>query len=351
MSSATISGALVVIGALQSRTVQDHLINKFDLKRIYRDHSWDDARRDLEKRSEISQNSKGIIVIRVRDGNPDRAAAMAQDYTDELNLLIIQLNTTSAHRERLFLEQRLGRVRQDLEFEEKEFSKFASSNLAIDMEAQGNRMIKAAEGVRAKLIAEQVELKSLKSVYTDGNVQVRTTQAKTDELQQELAKLVGESEPTNLTGENAQSGYPSIRRLPLLGTGYADLKRTVELENAIFGTLTKEYEAAKLAEVRDTPSVQVLDHPEVPEKTYWPPRLWIILLGTLCFLSLGVVWILGAISWAAVNPEDPRKLFAIEVFQDTAEYFQFASKSVGACNRGEMATSRLSPTGSDRGSG
>ena len=361
MNSTTISGTLVAdafgsqssnalfIDLLQSRTVQDHLIDKFDLKRIYRDRSWQDVRKDLEKSSEISEDSNGSIVIRVRDGKPDRAAAMAQDYTDELNLLLIQLNTSSAHRERLFLEERLEQVGQDLESEEKELSRFASDNLVIDMDAQGNTTIQAAEDVQAKLIAEQAELKSLESVYTDGNLQVRATQAKMHELQQGLARLVGESNSANPTKGNAPTGYPSIRQLPLLGTGYADLDRSVEMGNALFGTLTKEYQAVKLAEVRDTPSVRILDPPEVPEKKCWPPRRWIILLSTVCSFSLGVIWIFGAASWGAVNPADPWKLFAIEVFQTTAAYFQW--KAIGARTQGTIERSRLSPSDSKGGFG
>ena len=52
-----------------------------------------------------------------------------------------QLNTSSAHRERSFLEDRLARIKQDLESTEKDFSEFASKNTAIDIQEQGKAMI------------------------------------------------------------------------------------------------------------------------------------------------------------------------------------------------------------------
>ena len=70
----------------------------------------------------------GVLTIRVKDHDPKRAGAMAQEYVTELNNLVNQLNTSSAHREREFLEGRLVQVKGDLESAEKDFSLFASNN-------------------------------------------------------------------------------------------------------------------------------------------------------------------------------------------------------------------------------
>ena len=311
------------IGILQSRTLEDRIITKFDLKRLYGDNVWEDARKDLTKNSDFSEGKGPIIVVRVRDRSPNRAAAMAEDYAEELNRLLTQLNTTPAHRERVFLEQQILQVQQDLETDEWAFSKFASRNLIIDMESQPRRLIKSAQDTTAKLIDEQAELKSLESVYSAGNVQVRETKAKAREVRRELARLVGESNHMNSTAQGAPNGYPSMRQLPLLGTDYKDRDRSVAMENALFGTLSQAYQVAKLAELRDTPSILVLDHPEVPEKGYWPARLWIVLLSTAGSFGVGVAWILGAAGWAALDPEDPRKIFATEVVETTAGDLRF----------------------------
>lgn len=333
----------VLVGMLQSRTVADHLINKFGLRKIYRDDKWEDARKDLKKNSDIGADTAGIIAIRVRDGSPDRAAAMAKDYTDELNFLVRDLDTSSAHRERLFLEQRLAHIGRDLEIDEKEFSEFASRNLTVDMQAQVDSTVKTAEEIQRETIAEQAELEDLKTVYSDGNVQVRATQTETNELERQMAKLVGASPPPNPAKADAQTPYRTLRELALLGTDYADLSRSVEMENTIFQTLTREYEAAKLAEVRDTPSVQILDRPQVPEKEYWHPRIWMVVLSTTGCFALGVAWILGVVTWKKVNPDDPWKLLATDVLHTTEAYCQLGWKSMGARNLDRAAAKRLTP--------
>ena len=121
------SSSDLFIGILQSRTVQDDVIDKFDLKKVYSDRRMEDARDDLAKNTSVSADRKsGIIAIQVVDKSPTRAAAMAGEYVNELNRVVTQLNTSSAHRERVFLEDRLTQVKQDLESAEQNFSQFAT---------------------------------------------------------------------------------------------------------------------------------------------------------------------------------------------------------------------------------
>ena len=91
----------VFVGILNSRTAQDKLIQQFDLKKLYRDRYMEDARKDLAKHTGISVDRRSeIISITVTDEIPQRAAAMAQAYVEELNRLVAELSTSSARRER-----------------------------------------------------------------------------------------------------------------------------------------------------------------------------------------------------------------------------------------------------------
>src|SRR6202040_4170880 len=110
------------------------LITKFDLRKVYGERRWIDARKELTRDTDIGIDRKsGILTIQVTDHDPKRACAMAQEYVSQLNNVVTQLNTSSAHRERMFLEARLEQVKTDLESAEEDFSKFASKNAAIDI--------------------------------------------------------------------------------------------------------------------------------------------------------------------------------------------------------------------------
>src|SRR6266581_4144294 len=219
----------IFVGILSSRTLQDKLIQQFDLKKLYGVSRMEDARNNLAERTGIGVDRKSqIITITVTDHDPKRAAAMARAYVEELNRLVAELSTSSARRERLFLEERLKAVNQDLEAAEKEFSQFSSKNTAIDIKEQGKAMVEAAATLQGQYIAAQSELEGLKQIYTDNNVRVRSVRARIAELKRQLEKLGGKGEQASeSSGQQQQPDflYPSIRKLPLLGVTYADLYR------------------------------------------------------------------------------------------------------------------------------
>jgi capsule polysaccharide export protein KpsE/RkpR len=306
------SGALFV-GVIQSQTVQDRLIQQFNLMHVYHDWKIEDARRDLAEHTDASEDRKsGIISIFVTDRDPKRAAAMAQSYVHELDRLVAQVSTSSARRERIFLEERLKTVKGELDDSAKNFSDFASKNSAIDIPAQGRAMVEAAARLQGELIAVQSELEGLKQVYTDDNVRVRSARARMDELQKKLNEIG--SAGTEGGAKADDSLYPSIRRLPILGVTYADLYRRTKIEETVYELLTEQYEMAKVQEAKEIPSVKVLDAPIVPTKKSFPPHAVIIALGTLLGLALAITWIAGKTRWEAVEASDPRKEFAKEVF-------------------------------------
>ncbi len=324
------------IGILQSRTVQDDLINKFDLRKLYSDRRMEDARDDLAKHTNFTSDRKsGITTILVVDRSPARAAAMAAEYVDQLNRVVIQLNTSSAHRERVFLEDRLTQVKHDLESAEKNFSEFAAKNKALDVPAQGKAMIEAAATLEGQLIAAETELQGLRQVYADGNVRVRSVQARVNELRQQLQKSVGDK-PADSGAANARDNhslFPSISELPGLGVGYADLYRNTKVQEAVFQTLTQEpYELGESTgdSKERTPSVKVLDPPNVPEKKSFPPRLLIISVGAMLAIVGSVLWLFGKQSWEQTPQGDPQKLFAQEVFHSVRAHVPWAATNGSA---------------------
>lgn len=340
------------IGILGSDTIQDHLIDQFGLMKVYHDSKIEDSRKDLAEHSDISADRKsGIISVTVTDHDPNRAAAMAQAYVSELNVLVAQLSTSSARRERIFLEGRLQKVKADLDTAEQNFSVFASKNTAIDIPEQGKAMVDAAATLQGQLIAAQAELSGLQQIYTDNNVRVRSAHAHVEELQKKLNEIGGAGTQTDL--ENDNSLYPSIRKLPLLGVTYADLYRQTKTQETVYELLTQQYELAKVQEAKEIPTVKVLDPAMVPTKKSFPPRSIIVALGTILGVALAMTWIVGKTQWDAVDASDPRKAFAVEVFTTVhAQLPQFRKNGNG--NRPESNANEMhslvdgDPTGGDR---
>jgi len=341
------SGALFV-GIVGSQTVQDRVIREFDLQRVYWDSKIEDARTDLTEHTDIAEDRKsGIITIGVTDRDPKRAAAIARSYVDELDRLVAQVSTSSARRERIFLEERLKTVKAELDATAKNFSNFASKNTAIDIPAQGKAMVEAAANLQGRLIAAQAELSGLQQIYTNNNVRVRAAAARVNELQQKLTEL-GAGDPG---GDAKQEGalYPSIRRLPVLGVTYADLFLQTKIQATVFELLTQQYETAKVQEAKEIPSVKVLDVAVVPTKRSFPPRLVLIILGTLLGLPAAMAWIIAKTRWDAMDASNPRKVFATEVLTTVrTNWSRFSRNGTSADLNGNSPWSRLKKSLNER---
>ena len=324
---------------LRSRTVADRLIARFDLRKVYWTRYWERARKKLASNTQISEDRKtGVITIQVTDRKPVRAAQMAQAYVEELDHLVAQVSTSSARRQRIFLEQRLKTAKQELEDASKQFSEYASQNTAIDVPEQGKAMVAAAAVLQGQLIAAKSELEGLEQIYTGNNVRVRSLRARVDELNRQLEKLGGGDDTSIYSASddpiNGSSGpshlespelYPSIRKLPLLGVRWLDLYRETKMREIVYALLTQQYEMARVEEAKEIPTVSVLDAANVPEKNAGPPRIVIIIVGTALAFSGGVVWILGVGVWNEMEPGDPRKQLMEEIGSRAAE---FSSKCV-----------------------
>ncbi|HKO19314.1 MAG TPA: hypothetical protein VJU82_10550, partial [Acidobacteriaceae bacterium] len=205
------------ISLLESGTVSSHLVERFHLQAVYHQRYQVDAAKALAKRTKITDDKKsGVITVEVEDHDPVRARDLAQGYLDELNRLVIETNNSSAHQERVFIEQRLRSVTADLEQAQKALSEYSSRTNTVDLKEQTRAMVDAGARVEAAMVLEQSTLNSLRQVYGDQNIRVREAEARISTLQRELNKVAGSSESGSSTESTDQPPssnelYPPLR--------------------------------------------------------------------------------------------------------------------------------------------
>jgi capsule polysaccharide export protein KpsE/RkpR len=308
------TGALFV-DLLQSPSIRGHLIDQFDLQKVYSKRYRTDAAKKLAKRTEITEDRKsGVITIVVTDTDRERASDMTQAYLEQLDTLLARVNTSTARRERQFIEQRLVTVQTELQKAQEDLSRFSSNNATLDIKEQTHAMVDASAKLQAQLIVVRGEVDSLEQIYTPDNVRVRAAQARASELERALDKLGG---PTNLDVNDDHTAdnelYPSLRELPILGVRWANLYRKVKIHETVFDLLTEEYESARIEEAKSIPTVSIIDAPSWPEKKSFPPRILLIFIFTLLSLVTTCLFLLAQDRWQRVDVHDERKLLAGDV--------------------------------------
>jgi uncharacterized protein involved in exopolysaccharide biosynthesis len=149
------SGDLLV-GMLKSRAVAEAIVYKFQLQRVYGLSREEDILKKLAARTSVSQDRKsGIITVEVSDRSRQRAREMAGEYITQLDQVVIQLNTSSAGRERIFLEGRLSAVKGELDAAQRAFAEFLSRNQALELREQGHALIEVGAKLSAQLGSAQ----------------------------------------------------------------------------------------------------------------------------------------------------------------------------------------------------
>jgi uncharacterized protein involved in exopolysaccharide biosynthesis len=308
---------------MKSRTVQDRLIDRFDLRHHYWmtgrwwPHSYYLTRKKLKSFTDFEEDKKsGVITLTYTDYDKQTAATIANAYIEELNRLAADLNTSDAHRERLFLEERLKSAKLDLDQASLALSQFSSNNTVMDPQNQGRSMMDAAARIQGQLIASESELKGLKEIYSDDNVKVRTLRAQIGELQAQLKKLMSGAAGDTTGTAGLANLYPSMRTLPMLGYQYSDLYRQTRIQETVYEFLTQQYEMAKIQEAKELPSVRQMDKAVPAERKSGPIRTLVVSLSVLAGLVLAAFWVIGHNAWMQLPGDDPRRILAAEVSGD-----------------------------------
>ena len=296
------------VGLARSHTIENRIVDRFDLQRVYRQRLRAGARRVLEKNTDLAEEKKsGIVTLSVVDGDRRRAAEIATAYAEELNRRSSELNVGAAHRERVFIEGRLREVRAELAAAELSLSQFSSSNVTLDISEQAKAMLTSTAAVQGQLIAAESELQALKQIYGAENSRVLAATAKVAEYRRQLGRLEN-------AGRSQSHELPSLRQLPLIGLRYAELYRQAKVHQTVFELLTHQYELAKIEEARETLSLRIVDPAETPESKSFPPRAVIVVL-TFAFTVMAVLsGRLARRAWAAREATDPYRLLADEVW-------------------------------------
>jgi len=265
------------VGILKSQTVRDAIINRFDLMKAFNSKSIEDARRDINEMVKVTKSKEDIISITVEDKDPQRAALIANAFVEELDKVNKSVVMSAGGRMRSFVEKRLAEGKVELEKIEDAVKAFQEKNGAVKLDDQSKAIIEAIGRIKGQLMAKEVELQTFLSYATPNNPQAEILKAQVEELRESLREL-----EEGKKGDHPQSKgiFIPTAKMPDLVLQYARLLRDMKVQETLYGLLTQQYEIARIQEAKDSPTVQVLDVAQVPEKNVKPKRMLIITLFT-----------------------------------------------------------------------
>ncbi len=256
---------------LQSATVANRQIDRFELIKVYGVKHRVEARRELAENTRVVVGKRdGLITIEVEDNEPQRAADLANRYIHELRELTARLALSEAQQRRVFFENLLKKARDDLNTAQTALqgAGFNQSTLQAEPRAAADTFARA----KAEVSAAEVRLQTLSRSLTDAAPEVQRAQAQLNALRLQLARA-------------EQAGSKSAP------SDYMMRYRELKYQETLFDLFARQFEAARVDEAREGLLIQVVDSAVPPEIKSRPKRSAVAMGSAFGALFLFATWL------------------------------------------------------------
>ena len=282
---------------LRSRSVEDAVIQRFQLMNEYRKQRLSDARIALERTTSVTLNLKtGIIAVSARDRDPARAAELANGYVEEFRKFTGSLAITEAGQRRQFFEHQLLEATGNLNQADDAFRNTQQSTGMLDPVSATKADLESAVTIRDEIAARQVQLRTMRTYSTDQNPAVVRVRQEIAGLETQLAELTGSK------NDEADDLLVPKDKIPQAGSEYLERLRDVKYNETVVAVLAKQLEIARLDEARQSPMVQVVDPAVTPDRRSAPKRTVILLASTMLALCTASLWVIYMMRESGVPP-------------------------------------------------
>lgn len=272
------------LAILTSRNVAEAVVDSFDLVKVYEIDPGPTARQEaldeLAVRANFGVDSGyEYLNVSVKDRDPRRAAEMANYFVHLLNLRSNTLATQTASGYRQFLERRYEQANLSLDSLLDAVRAFQQRNGVIDLQAQSQAYFSQLGLLRSEQARLQVQVQGLEQMYGPEAPEVQAAQQALAEATRLYQQALGGHE----------QAFPVARgQVPQVVREYADLERERVLQKSVLETLTPMVEAARMEEMRQVETVQVVDMAVPPVRKSEPKRSIIVLATALSALLLAL---------------------------------------------------------------
>ncbi len=277
---------------LNSRSVREVVVEEHGLLEVYKVDDMDRALKALRRKVDVNVGREGVVTVTVLDKEPERAAGMARTFVTELDRVNREKRTSSARVAREFIERRLRENRRELSEAEETLRRIQEESGVLAPEDQLRAVINAAAQVQVQLIFKEVELSVLRDQLGVQHPGLRSLEREVAALAARMASLdFGPDDRPTGPDREARTGTLDLplRDYPGITLEYARAIREVKIQEAVFEFLTQQHEQYRIQEMRDTPTVQILDEAAPPTLKARPIRWLICVSATLAAFLLSVL--------------------------------------------------------------
>ncbi len=285
------------IAFMKTQSLQDAIVERFDLQTRYEVKFKVDARKELEQNTKISAGKDSIIKLEVDDKDPKFAAELANAYVHELRRLMSRLSITEAQNRRAFFEGKVQEARAELAQADKALR--ATGISASTLKSSPLAAVEVVARLKGAITAQEIKIGGMRGYLTESAPEVKQALVELATLRSQLAKAE-KDEPAAVSGRMEDT--------------YVERFREYKYKETLYEMFAKQYELARVDEAREGAVIQVIDPAQPPEKKSQPKKALIAVIATLAagLALLLFVLVRQALRNAHREPDTADKLQALQ---------------------------------------
>jgi tyrosine-protein kinase Etk/Wzc len=269
---------------LFSRSSIEALSLKFDLQRLYKIKSKEQAIKSIRKMVKTDVTMENAFVIIVSSKTPQLACDIANYLVTYLNDKIIELHVAKAKDNRRFLEQRYNEIKENVKNAEDSLLSFQERTGVFEANEQTKATLESFAKLESDLAVKQVEYSVLNKIYGENSPTTSNAKISLREYQNSVDRLKNGQDKTNI--------IIGINSLPKKAMNYYKYFRDVKIYNQMLEFLVPLFEQSKFDEQKNIPIIQVIDPAVPPEKKSFPPRTLMALIAACMALFFAVFFLI-----------------------------------------------------------
>lgn len=279
-----------LIAIMRSRYFSEDIIKEFNLIKLLK-INYPDSLLNMEKAVKVLNESitqidldeeTSIITISVTTEDKYLSADISNYYLLKLNEYNLNSRKSKGKQKRIFLESRLNKERIIIDSLTTEFMEFCQKHYTISLTEQTNAVISNYSDLVAQKVYLEIELELAKRNLGEDSPKLAYLKDNIIILERKINEL-----EFNKYGNNPKY-LLNLEDIPHLVKQYAELELQLEIEKKIYEFLYPQYESAKIEEIKDLPSLEIIDK-AIPAGQRTSPRR-----ARLCIISFMLAFIMSA---------------------------------------------------------
>ncbi len=257
------------ITILNSRTLQEKVVEKFNLKQKYECEYIEDATQKLSENLTNEIGDENQLIINMLDTDQKKVDEMLNYVLFCLDSININLSTSRGKLERKFMEGRIEMVMDSIRFYGNKLAEFQKDKNILSIPDQVKIGVENIALLQSQVMIKEIEYKVALKSLKENDPRLIVLKEELNLLQ----KKFNEQE----NHQNTSNVFLDLEKIPEWSVKIEEYKRKIEYYTTLLRFLGPQYEQSILEERKDISTFQILDRPNQPNKKAKPKRLLILI--------------------------------------------------------------------------